>query len=295
MTSLELIERTIFTFLFMTRHRLFTRTAFAVGLGIIFSSSALFFGNGAPVGKTGSPGDMNNTCTDCHGGGLSVTDQTISIDVDLGMDTEIIAGHTYDITVTANGPSHTKIGFESTIEKDTDNAKTGTFETMDANAQIKDSFYVTHVGTGTAATGGEASWTYSWTAPADYIGDATIYVASIFSNNNGENTGDVTMTASEQISITENLSVVELANDMKLSLSPNPTTEFVNLDFVLTESSQIKIQLIDINGKYSQILSEKNMDAGEHHISANLDVPAGNYLISVQKGAEIFVDKLVVQ
>ncbi len=278
----------------MNTHRFLLRSTFLIGLGLIVSSSALFFGNGAPIGKTGSTGDNGNTCTGCHQNGPAATDQSITIEI-VDMDSTVIGGQTYEIKVSANGPGHQKIGFESTVESNADHSKIGTFGTMGSNMQIKNNFYATHIGTGTTTMNGETSWSYQWTAPTSFSGDATIYVASLFSNNDGENTNDVTVTASESFTITENLNLNELAQELDLTIFPNPTSENVQVNFELAENADIKIQIVDMNGRHAQVLANQHMEAGAHSISSDLDLPTGTYLITLQKGNEQLVNKLIIQ
>ncbi len=278
----------------MKTNRFLFRTAFIAGLGLIVSSSTLFFGNGAPSARTGSIGDNGGLCTDCHNNPPTISDQSLTIEV-LDMDSTIIAGQNYEIKITANGPSHTKIGFESTIELNSNHSKIGSFAVVGSNMQIKDNFYATHIGSGTSAPDGSISWSYQWTAPTSSLGDATIYTAALFSNNNGGTTGDITVTESLDITISENLDLTELTNELNLSVYPNPAIEEVHVNFNLNEDAAVKIQIIDLAGKYTQVIANEMMTSGEHSISSNLDLPSGTYLVSIQKGTERLIEKLIIQ
>ncbi len=278
----------------MKTHRLLLRSTFVIAIGLIISSAALFYENGAPSYKTGSPGDFGNNCAGCHQYGPAATNQTVSIEV-VGMDSTIMGGQTYEIKVSANGPTHTKIGFESTVEADMDSTKIGSFAVSGTNMQIKDAVYATHIGSGTNAVNGETSWSYQWTAPTGFSGAATIYAAALFSNNDNENSGDITLTTSKSISISDDLNIDELVQELNLKIYPNPTSDHVQVNFELSENANIKIQIVDMNGRYAQVLSDKQLEAGQHTISSDLDLPSGNYLITVQKGNEQLVNKLTIQ
>ncbi len=277
----------------MKTNQFLLRSVFVAGLGLAVSSSSLF-SNGAPTEKTGSPGDGGTTCNECHNNAPAITDQTLVIEV-IGMDSTVIAGQTYEIKVTASGTGHTRIGFESTVESDMDDMKIGTFAVEGTNMQIKNNFYATHIGTGTSTTNGMTSWSYQWTAPANFTGSATIYAAGLFSNNSGDKHGDITLTSSQSITVSENLDLTELSEELNLTIFPNPTSEKVHINFELTENADVKIQIFDLNGRYAKVIANKAMEAGAHTISSNLDLPAGNYLISVQKGGEKLVNKLIIQ
>ena len=83
-------------------------------LCIVFYSPQMAHSNqdGAPVGKTGSPGDGGSTCASCHGGGASAgADDAFEIFASDG-ETIYEEGETYSFTVAATSNSSNTFGFE---------------------------------------------------------------------------------------------------------------------------------------------------------------------------------------
>lgn len=152
--------------------------------------------SGSPGGKTGSPGDGGATCTECHSG--TATPQSAWITSNIPSE-GYTPGETYQITASGVHQGVVKFGFELTSENLTGN-KTGTFNITDATRThlSNGGKSVTHTSTGTAPTGGAASWTVNWTAPAS--GDVFFYGAFNAANGNGNNSGDVIYTSSLSVS-----------------------------------------------------------------------------------------------
>lgn len=167
-----------------------------MGLFVVLTSE-IEYSSGSPGGKTGSPGDGGNTCTDCHGG--TATFQAGWIESNIPPE-GYIPGQTYTVTATGTHNGVVKFGFEVTSE-DQAAAKTGTIQVTNANEMklVNSGNSVTHKSGGTTPTGNSRSWTFDWMAPAEGTGDVTFYGAFNAANGNGNNSGDVIYTSTLEV------------------------------------------------------------------------------------------------
>lgn len=157
--------------------------SFPTILFLIASSS------GSPGGRSGSPGDNNQTCTACHTGTAVVQSGWISSNIPAAGYTP---GSTYQITLNGTHSGVSKFGFELTAENGS-GQKVGTFTITEAGRTklTNQNKAVTHTSGGTAPSGGAVIWTMNWTAPATDIGQVRFYAALNAANGNGNTSGDV--------------------------------------------------------------------------------------------------------
>lgn len=73
----------------------------------------------------------------------------------------------------------------------------------------------------------------------------------------------------------------------KLELYPNPTVEYLNMQYTLAETSKVRASILDQNGRVLKIILDlKNATAGEHIESVQVrDLPPGLYYVEIQAGA----------
>jgi uncharacterized protein (TIGR02145 family) len=179
-------------------------------LCIVFYSPQMAHSNqdGAPVGKTGSPGDGGSTCASCHGGGASAgADDAFEIFASDG-ETIYEEGETYSFTVAATSNSSNTFGFELKVEDNIGNSIGDIVLTDPTNTQlIGGGNYITQTNAGSI---GELfvevgliinSWEFEWQAPSDFEGEVTFYAAGNISNANSATGGDVILTNSLSIDI----------------------------------------------------------------------------------------------
>ncbi len=145
--------------------------------------------NGSPGGRSGSPGDGNQTCTSCHSG--TAINQTGWITSNIPAE-GYVPGTTYQITLNSTHAGAALFGFELTAETSA-GQKTGTFAITETNRTklVNQNKSVTHTFNGTTPSGGGNSWTMNWTAPAMAAGNITFYAAVNAANGNGTTSGDV--------------------------------------------------------------------------------------------------------
>jgi hypothetical protein len=183
------------------------------------------------------------SCTDCHfPGPLLTVEDWIMTNIPA---TGYVPGQKYTITASGIHNGANKFGFQITAEDK--NGKSGTFVITDAtNTQFSPTgeAWVTHTAAGTTATGGTASWSMDWIAPASGSGIVTFYATFNAANGDGSNNGDVIYGSAKSFSqSTVGIDENELAS--QVSIYPNPATNFINVD--LPVSAQVRI--FDLTGK----------------------------------------------
>lgn len=148
---------------------------------------------GPPLGFTGAPGE--GTCVGCHytfnqpnppnsGGKVEIT----------GLPASYALGQSYTVTVTVSHPTARAWGFELTAldaggTSSTVGALTVTTPTTVLKRESGDSgklrAYLSHNGETGIAQGKAVSnsWSFTWTAPANNVGDVTFYAVGNAANN----------------------------------------------------------------------------------------------------------------
>lgn len=216
---------------------------------------------GSPGGKSGSPGDNNATCTQCHSG--TATAQTGWISTNIPPE-GYTPGETYTITATGTHSGVVKFGFELTAEDSFGN-KTGTLSVTEPGRtkMTNANHAVTHTSDGTAPSGSSNSWIMEWTAP-NGVGDVGFYAAFNAANGNGGTDGDVIYTS--------DLFVSEAAEPAITNVSPNT-------------AGQGHMPTISITGENTQFASNPpvvsmsySMDPGEMINGENLNVISNTQL-----------------
>ncbi len=163
----------------------------AFGVAAFFADNGLIpvaqsYSSQPPPAMTGAPGEQN--CSLCH-------DETGPGTIAIMAPANYVPGQTYQIQVQHATTDATRMrwGFEMTTLDGT-NSAAGTF--TDTTAFTQQDFgdgrwYIEHNTAGTfAGTGGGATWTFDWNAPATDVGPVTFYAAGNQANNNSNPSGD---------------------------------------------------------------------------------------------------------
>ena len=247
---------------------------------------------GAPVGRTGAPGEQN--CTACHSGSVQADNGFNSItieDID-GVVTDYIPGETYTVTVAMN-TSNVKNGFEITALNPS-NAMAGTFTITDAtNTKLigTSKKYITHKLAGTALT----TWSFNWTAPATNVGNVTFYLATNETNNNGGSGGDVIRLT--QFPIGSTASINENSAKYEVNVGFNSNTNGLQIVMESTITGEASINIVDLNGKSVQFEKLGNVAKGKNGYSILLknNLPAGTYIANIAVNNHFVTKKFVIQ
>jgi hypothetical protein len=100
---------------------------------------------------------------------------------------------------------------------------------------------------------------------------------------------------------TADLVGIEQANDQSddsyfgLKVFPNPTTEFVNLEFFIEENQSIDYKIFNLNGQLILNLKEKVSSGLNIKRIETSSLSNGNYFISISTDKKRFTDKFIVQ
>lgn len=245
---------------------------------IPFAAFLLMSNAGGRTGAfSGSPGDNNITCSQCHNGGNFGASATITHDIP---NTGYALNTAYSITVqaTSSAPNH---GFQLTAEKNSDNSKVGTF-TAGANTQLTNgNANVTHTNPN------QNSWTVTWTSPATDEGEITFYAAVNAANGNGQafdNSDQVVTTNSGSIDV---LGIAE-AKLLKFEMYPNPSSDLVSIQLP-TGTVAASVQMYDYVGR---LVYSKEVNTIDNTINVE-SLSGGMYVLRVttedKVGAKQFI------
>lgn len=247
----------------------FTILGIALAAFLFTDNKAHTNATGAPAGKTGSPGDGGVSCNTayCHSG-PQATDEHIEINY-----FELDSGGVYTITVVSKSETpfqYQKVGFQACVE-DENGEKIGTLETIsNTRTKLVGQNYITHKTAGTETTGSHHAWTFNWIPPEGFVGEATVYAASMFTNESGTSSGDIHVLGNYTINVFDVVDIEE-TDILDFSIYPNPTSEVLNLKFNNDFSENIKVSLVDVKGMetllYNGCLdSNQNRFIVPHHL-----------------------------
>ncbi len=242
--------------------------------GILLAVSAttlLSYSSGTPGGRTGSPGDLGNTCVGCHTG-TEVTSQDNWITSNIPAE-GYTPGDTYTFTATGTHSGAAKFGFEITSENGS--SKVGTFIATDENTTqlYNGSEAITHT-SDNAAVSGTKEWSFDWTAPTEGTGDVTFYGAFNAANGDEGSSGDVIYTS--ELAVSESTVSVNENNFNIISIGPNPAK-----DILIINSNELirKISLYNISGK--RVLELSNVNANSKKINLE-SFATGIYFLNIK-------------
>ena len=191
------------------------------------------------------------------------------------------------IAKSATPGQYEKVGFQACVEDENGN-KIGELSVSNISlTKIVGQDYITHKALGTApsseVSGDYHIWDFNWTAPEGFDGEVTVYVASMFTNNNGAYTGDVHVTTNH----TFNVSVgIEELNSFDFSVYPNPVAEQINMICKKPFGENTRISLIDLKG------AEVVLFAGDMH---QREYSNGIYTLNIQSKNGRSSQQIVIQ
>ncbi|TVR79870.1 MAG: T9SS C-terminal target domain-containing protein [Chitinophagaceae bacterium] len=156
------------------------------------------------------------------------------------------------------------------------------------------------------ASGETFSYQFTYTIPAGYDEDQIRVVALVqnFSSDGNDreifNAVEMSLNESaenEVFQIVLSAEEADLVNDkMQIKIYPNPTSDKVNMAFVLKEQGNLTIDIIDLLGK-----SVKTVDYGMHYpgyytetLNVN-NLNSGVYFINIRNADSIVTKRLIVQ
>lgn len=261
----------------MKKNYIFKFVLFLIPLSALFLLS-FSSGNGSPL--SGSPGDGGNNCTQCHAGTANNSNIQITTNIPI---TGYAFNTEYDVTIT-NTAGGSRNGFQVTAEKDSDNAKVGTFRSVDAATQTADNNRrIIH----TNAGNNQNSWSFKWTSPSSEQGKITFYGASVAGNGNSANSGDQVFLGKSDSN--SSLSISELQK-LEFKLYPNPSSNQISIQF-LNALDSATLTFYSYLGK--QVYSQKISGIQNKVTIANL--PSGVYILKISSDGKTGIKKFIKQ
>jgi Secretion system C-terminal sorting domain len=91
-------------------------------------------------------------------------------------------------------------------------------------------------------------------------------------------------------------SVQELYDNGSIAkLYPNPTSDFVQINFVLNESTNVKAMIYDVSGKFVSTIYNESLSKGHIDFSARLPkLQSGTYLLVINAGKQFLRERIAV-
>ncbi len=242
---------------------------------IVMISSAKINPSNPPTGRTGAPGETTCQASGCHSGGSFTGTVEIT-----GVPDTVVAGQSYTLTLT-NTSNAIKSGFQLTV-LDENNTKAGTL-TAGTGCSIGNAGGRQYVRQSSPHTlmNGSTSWSFTWKAPASVQNDSIhFYFASLFANNNGQNSGDNAINSSKSVVLPAFVSATGAAsNELQAKIYPNPTCDYLNVEIPGTG----KVSLMGATGKTVLEATVKN--------SQKLDIshlPSGLYFLKIESQGKLW-------
>ncbi len=181
--------------------------------------------NNPPLGNTAAPGETTCQKSGCHANVGNFTG-TVSIS---GVPDTVLPNQTYTITLT-QASNAIRGGFQLTC-LDASNVKCGTLTagtgtsigTLTGRQYIRQS-------TPKVLSGGVASWTFTWKAPATLVADSLrFYFVSLAANGDGTNSGDKVLIGQKKAIFGATSASHEPDEATLVQLYPNPAVRFVQI------------------------------------------------------------------
>lgn len=268
---------------------------FLLGIGVIFlesfGSKGLGKKDGAAPGYTGSPGDTLKNCTACHGGIATNVTGWITSNIPTS---GYVPGETYTITTTNTEAEGTRFGFEISPQ----NQAGDLLGTMVITDTVQTKFvgsgkYITYTEKGVDGVGFK-TWSFDWIAPNSGTGDVVFY-GGYNSNFNGHKDGDKTFLSTLRVKESGTSSISKIANNnLSFSFYPNPSKDWIIINFDLKSASNLVLDIIDINGKQvTVLLNERQLGMVTKQFNT-AQLANGNYFIRLQANGQIAIEKLNV-
>lgn len=243
-----------------------------LGLALFLMSNK----GGRTTGTTGAPGESGSTCASCHNGGNFTADIDVSLaNANGNLVTDYIAGQEYDLTVTLAGTGAVGYGFQLVPLTESNDEMAGSWSNLGDKVREQADLSRTYIVQSDRKENG--IFTAKWTAPVEGSGSVNFYATGIAANGNNGTSGDQPVITEVSFGEGTSTSIKELNFD--ISIFPNPTTDFINVN----TAQEVDYIISSIEGRTLQ----SSTSSRSNH---NIDVSAyesGIYLISVLDGDKI--------
>ncbi len=155
------------------------------------------------------------------------------------------------------------------------------------------------VTTGTGRLGSTYVVAINWTAPVTGSGDVSFWGVVNAVNNDVATTGDnfnfnhlVIRKWQQPVGV----SAYQPLARYKLSVFPNPATEYININYLLEKPSMVSLKIVDLMGKEVMVISKGTANAGIQFNAVNVAwLSRGIYYVMLNAEEKQYSEKLVIQ
>lgn len=252
--------------------------------------------NGAPIAKTGAPGESSLSCTQCHAGSINNGNNQNILEISDGVSTvtEYIPGQTYIVSLSL-ATGNVKEGFQATVLDIATNTMAGSFPgtglvgSKIISSGVRD--YATHILSSTNE--GNASWDWDWIAPATDVGPVKFYIASNKANGNGSTNGDQIFLSQHSFNSTVSLNEYD-ETDWNFNVYFNPFLELLNLQFssMVKENVFVKITGMDGNTVITRQLGLSDIGQNSYKVELEKELSEEIYIIQLFVGNKAISKKV---
>ncbi len=100
----------------------------------------------------------------------------------------------------------------------------------------------------------------------------------------------------DDINTSGTVSTENVALETSLNVFPNPTVDNFNVEFELTETEDLSINLVNVMGQTVRTIETGSFVAGEHRINVNVaDLAAGTYFVTIRNSVGVTTKTLTIQ
>jgi len=252
--------------------------------------------SGAPIAKTGAPGESN--CTGCHAGTAQDGSTVNSLIILDGVTpiTNYAPGMSYSATLTLN-TMNIKEGFQATVLDGSNNmagsfvAQTGSTST---STGTNGRAYATH--TSTSNTAANPAWLWTWNAPVTDMGPVTFYIASNIANGTGTTSGDVIYLSQHVFGSAAGLDdMTDESSNFSAGYAPDENK--VKINFNSLSVGNMFFNLVAMNGKsvFTYDLGESVFGENSENIKLPVAVESGIYIVNFFVGNQAMSTKIMIQ
>ena len=231
------------------------RIAVAAGL-ICLLLTSWAYGHPYYVGYSGAPGSSGRCASSCHGS----SGGTIEIN---GFPREYTPGQTYIVTVSHSSGSPIK-QFNGSCRMGGGSENAGVISAGDNTVTYNTSGETN--GIHLSSTDLE-SGTFDWTAPAEGVGDVTLYIAGHQGSYSGPNTTLEIVSTEGATGISDDDDYDAIPGPLLLGNYPNPFNAMTVIRYDLPSASDVTVEIYDILGHNLETLVREVQQAGYHQIS----------------------------
>lgn len=273
-------------------------SVFCVGIA---SSAFVIKTSTGKAGFAGNPGSPD--CSFCHFNGSGVTTTSIESSP-IFVSNQYIPNQTYTISVVVSSTTLNHFGYDCVVVNDTLPGATnaGTISAIAGGASQIINWGVINNAVQINTTPGIGSpssqtFMFEWTAPSSGI--AAFYASGLAVNNNGTyGIGDLADNASLILSDTSSTSVRDIIEvPTTLSVFPNPSSNFINIQYALLSEGNVKASLCNIQGKELAILFKEHQTFGKHTktIFYPNSIGEGVYMIKLSVNGKDVTRKMIIK